>query len=130
MRTLGFAVLLCLALIGAGCGAGRSRVADASMRPGGILVSGGRYAYAYLVPADPAHPGRGGWGTLVRWHPINVGDRIPLSVLTTNPSGDEPTVWKVVAVRATPRDGTPAAIRGWRYQKNPILHGRLVLRPA
>jgi hypothetical protein len=100
------------------------------MRPGGILVSGGRYAYAYLVPADPARPGRDGWGTLVRWHPINVGDRIPLSVLTTSPLGDEATMWKVVAVRPTPRDGTPAAIRGWRYKKNPILHGRLVLRPA
>jgi hypothetical protein len=100
------------------------------MRPGGILASGGPHAYAYLVPADLAHPGSGGWGTLVRWHPITVGDRIPLSVLTTSASGDEASVWKVVAVQPTPRDGTPAAIRGWRYTKNPILHGRLVLRPA
>jgi hypothetical protein len=86
------------------------------------------YAYAYLVPTDPAHPGRGGYGTLVRRHPVSVGDRIPLSALTTVGSG-EPPLWKVVAVRPTARDGTPAAIRGWRHKKNPTWHGRLVLRP-
>jgi uncharacterized protein YecT (DUF1311 family) len=42
MRTLGLAVLVSLVLVGAGCGGSQSKVANNSMRPGGILVSGGK----------------------------------------------------------------------------------------
>src|SRR5436309_817273 len=49
MRTLGLAALVGLVLAGAGCGGGQSHVANASMRPGGILVSGGE-----LHPTLPA----------------------------------------------------------------------------
>jgi hypothetical protein len=125
----GLAVLVGATLALSACG-GSHAVAITDQQTPGPAVTPASYAYAYLVPADPAHPGRGGYGTLVRWRPINVGDRIPLSVLTTSPSGGEASVWKVVAVQPTPRDGTPAAIRGWFHKKNPILHGRLVLRPA
>jgi hypothetical protein len=40
MRTLGLALLVSLVLVGAGCGAGQSQVANKLMRPGGILVNG------------------------------------------------------------------------------------------
>lgn len=119
------AVLVAAMLTLSACGGSHKVMYTAT---GPDLIHPTSYAYAYLVPADPAHPGRGGYGTLVRWHPISVGDRIPLSALTTTESG-EPTLWKVVAVRPTARDGTPAAIRGWRHKRNPILHGKLVLRP-
>ena len=49
MRTLGLALLVSLVLAGAGCGGSQSHVANASMRPGGILVSGGE-----LHPTLPA----------------------------------------------------------------------------
>jgi len=52
MRTLGLAVLAILVLVGAGCGASQSRVANSSMRPGGILVSGGK-----LYPTLPTRAG-------------------------------------------------------------------------
>ena len=86
----GLAVLVGATLALSACG-GSHAVVITDHNPGLTVTP---YAYAYLVPADPAHPGRGGWGTLVRWHPINVGDRIPLSVLTTSASDDEASVWK------------------------------------
>jgi hypothetical protein len=116
--------LLAAALALSACGGSQKVMYTA----GPDLVHPKSYAYAYLVPTDPAHPGRGGYGTLVRFHPVSVGDRIPPSALTTAESG-EPHLWKVVSVRATARDGTPAAILGWRHKKNPTWHGRLVLRP-
>jgi hypothetical protein len=78
-------------------------------------------AYAYELPIDPKHPKNGLWSTFVRMRPVSVGYRI---------RGVFPREWVVVAVKPLPRDGQQAGIRGWRGKKNPIWHGRLVLRPA
>ncbi len=148
MRRLGIAVALAgLATFWTGCAGAHHD--NASMRPGGILASGTCWnlrthrgtvtrtrfkcsgyhpvvyrrtraaAYAYELPIDPNNPNRGQWSTLVRTHPVRVGYRL---------RGIFPRVWVVVAVRPLPQDGQAAAVRGWRGKKNPIWHGRLVLR--
>lgn len=90
--------------------------------PAVIRISTARHnAYAYELPIDPNHPESGQWSTFVRMRPVTVGYRI---------RGIFPRVWVVAAVKPLPQDGQQAAIRGWREKKNPIWHGRLVLRRA
>jgi hypothetical protein len=88
-----------------------------------IQISGGKqnFAYAYELPLDPNHPENGQWSTFVRMRPVTVGYRM---------RGIFPREWVVIAVKPLPQDGQQAAIRGWRGKKNPIWHGRLVLRLA
>ena len=148
MRRLGLVVALACLAFGAGCAGAHHE--NSSMRPGGILASGTCWnvrthrgtatrtrvkcsdyhpvvyrrrrtaAYAYELPIDPNHPNSGQWSTLVRTHPVRVGYRL---------RGIFPRVWVVVAVRPLPQDGQAAAVRGWRARRNPIWHGRLVMRP-
>lgn len=88
-----------------------------------VLTSGRTQhsAYAYELPIDPNHPENRQWSTLVRTRPVTVGYRI---------RGIFPREWVVVAVKPLPQDGQQAAVRGWRGRRNPIWHGRLVLRLA
>lgn len=78
-------------------------------------------AFAYELPIDPSHPGRGQWSTFVRRRPVSAGYRI---------RGVFSRAWVVAVVKPLPQDGQPAAIRGWREKRNPVWDGRLVLRPA
>lgn len=104
-------------------GIGNKPVATAHLRgPNVIQVSRGKHnAYAYELPIDPSHPENGQWSTFVRMSPVTVGYRV---------RGIFPREWVVVAVKPLPQDGEQAAVRGWRGRRNPIWHGRLVLRLA
>lgn len=105
-------------------GVGNRPVATAHLGgPDVIQISDGKEksASAYELPVDPNHPENGQWSTFVRKRPVTVGYRI---------RGIFPREWVVVGVKPLPQDGQQAAIRGWRGRKNPIWHGRLVLRLA
>jgi hypothetical protein len=104
---------------------GMTVVREPSCQPKVVAVhpTGGKHhsAYAYELPIDPNHPDNGQWSTFVRMRPVTAGYRI---------RGIFPREWVVVAVKPLARDGQQAAIRGWLGKKNPIWHGRLVLRLA
>jgi hypothetical protein len=54
MRPLGLVVLMSLAIVVAGCGGSQGQAANVSMRPGGLLASGGELVGCVVV-GDPLH---------------------------------------------------------------------------
>ena len=99
-------------------------------------------AYAYHVPSDPQDGSEllrdSEGGALIRTEPLQVGDRIGLSVHEIIPGSDRSRPehvisgseheWLVVAIEAGDDDGQRVAVRGWRKESVPIWAGVLVLR--